>query len=635
MIALACGLLFVSQALGDERRGLRLGPGESNWIRDVGRDGSRGVITTTDMSTLTVDDLITALFGSVPPGVTVTDKVFAGDDVAGGTFDNAAVPIGINQGVILSTGNIAAVTGGPYGECNRADNTTTNNGQTGDADLDAVLDPSNTVDRAALTFSISSTTARILGIRYVLGSEEYNEWVGSQYNDGLGIFIDGVDHALVPVFDPVAINTVNCDNAYNPPSGSNCGLYVNNDCDDGGLGGFPCAPPNRETELDGLADVLVALPLVMEEDVEYDVKLVVADNSDRLWDSDGFFKGTLVGGACCIPPPGGEDEYTCVDGVDQAYCTDELGGDDWSEGQLCIDLDPACGVATGACCLPDGTFVVTSEAACDQNQGNYGGDDSTCEPPNGHCCLPDVSCIDTSLQCCNLAGGTYFHGSSCGITGACQFAAIPPDPPYCIVTTQDCCNNAGGLYLGDGTPCAAIGACCMGDGSCQVIMEGDCATAGGEFQGPGTFCVGDNDDDGIDDICEDHPLPGVPGEASHHQYPAEHMTVSSYDDNSGEIVIDFTRACDAAEHNIYYGDLSSVSEHDYSHVACWVGYDGSARFTPVPVLDNIFFVVVGNSDFPEPAEGSYGTDGYGEQRPQDPDISPCYYEQNLDGVVCE
>ncbi len=46
---------------------------------------------------------------------------------------------------------------------------------------------------------------------YVFASEEYNEYVGSEYNDLFAFFVGGTNYAVLPgTSTPVAINNVNC-----------------------------------------------------------------------------------------------------------------------------------------------------------------------------------------------------------------------------------------------------------------------------------------------------------------------------------------------------------------------------------------------------------------------------------------
>lgn len=45
------------------------------------------------------------------------------------------------------------------------------------------------------------------------------------------------------------------------------------------------------------------------------------------------------------------------------------------------------------------------------------------------------------------------------------------------------------------------GACCLADESCMVLEQLYCPSAGGTHRGAGSVCPGDNDGDGVDDLC--------------------------------------------------------------------------------------------------------------------------------------
>ncbi len=69
----------------------------------------------------------------------------------------------------------------------------------------------------------------------------------------------------------------------------------------------------------------------------------------------------------------------------------------------------------------------------------------------------------------------------------------------------------GSICLGDGNgngvddACEGAsepGACCGPDGRCHMALENECLQQGGIFQGPGSMCLGDLDGDGVDDACE-------------------------------------------------------------------------------------------------------------------------------------
>ncbi|MEK6644012.1 MAG: multicopper oxidase domain-containing protein [Planctomycetota bacterium] len=65
----------------------------------------------------------------------------------------------------------------------------------------------------------------------------------------------------------------------------------------------------------------------------------------------------------------------------------------------------------------------------------------------------------------------------------------------CQVLTQSNCTSQSGTYQGNGTTCTPnpcmqpTGACCFADGSCQVLTSAACAAAIGTYQGNGTNCT--------------------------------------------------------------------------------------------------------------------------------------------------
>ncbi|MCB9465604.1 MAG: hypothetical protein H6682_18085 [Candidatus Eisenbacteria bacterium] len=78
-----------------------------------------------------------------------------------------------------------------------------------------------------------------------------------------------------------------------------------------------------------------------------------------------------------------------------------------------------------------------------------------------------------------------------GSPGACCLA-----DGSCEVLFPEDCNASGGSYQGDGTVCdpnpcsggVGSGACCLQDGSCLVLIWDDCVAFGGDYQGDDTIC---------------------------------------------------------------------------------------------------------------------------------------------------
>jgi len=124
----------------------------------------------------------------------------------------------------------------------------------------------------------------------------------------------------------------------------------------------------------------------------------------------------------------------------------------------------------------------------------------------------------------------------------------------------------------------------------------------------------------------DLSLGGVaPGEASRQAEPLDKMS-AAYDDVTQAIDLTYAPACDATDHTIYFGALDDVATYAYSGAACHVGDSGSATFDPGP--GDFFFLVVGNTGW---AEGSYGSDSAGAERPEDIGTAGCDLVQDLSG----
>ncbi|MEX2219848.1 MAG: hypothetical protein WD749_13940 [Phycisphaerales bacterium] len=153
------------------------------------------------------------------------------------------------------------------------------------------------------------------------------------------------------------------------------------------------------------------------------------------------------------------------------------------------------GANDGACCLPNGTCITASSAACTSQSGTYHGNGSLCanvvciQP--GACCLDSGACQVLSAAQCTAANGAYNgNGSDCG-------TVVCPQPGGCCLPDGTCttlssgqCTAAGGTFAGNGNPCPATcpnprsGACCAG-GTCTITTAAACS---GTYRGDGTTC---------------------------------------------------------------------------------------------------------------------------------------------------
>lgn len=224
-----------------------------------------------DSTTTDGTALAGALLGS---GITVSNVNYIGADKQSGFFSGGSSVLGIDTGLILTTGS-ALNAPGP----NTEDGTGADVGGAGDSDLNNLI-PQGTRDAAVLTFDFESNSGDLF-FNYVFASEEYNEYVNSSFNDVFAFFVDGVNIATAPDGQAVSINNVNCGNPYSGV-GPNCSYYNNNDVNDGG--------PYFNIAYDGFTDVFTASILGLSAG-KHSMKIAIADAGDGVLDSAVFLQG--------------------------------------------------------------------------------------------------------------------------------------------------------------------------------------------------------------------------------------------------------------------------------------------------------------------------------------------------------
>lgn len=261
-----------------------------------------GQITTTANSN--ANQLAQILAGN---GVTVSNVVLTSPSGAAGTFTTGICNLGMTQGVILTTGNVNTVPGP-----NALGSTGIDNGGGGDSDLDNLT--SNTTYNAAILEFDMQVLSDSVEFRYAFGSDEYPEYVCSNFNDVFGFFISGPgiagskNIALIPGTNiPVAINSVNPGMSGTYGSASSCtslsysNYYVNN-------------TTGTCLEYDGFTRVLTAKAKNLQPCQTYHLKLAVADVGDGIYDSGVFLEAnSLVSNAVDI-----DDATTNVPNVSNA-----------------------------------------------------------------------------------------------------------------------------------------------------------------------------------------------------------------------------------------------------------------------------------------------------------------------------
>ena len=229
-------------------------------------------------STLTANDLAQALAGG---GVTISNVVYTGAPLAAGTFTGGSGIIDFDSGVALSSGSVSGVLGP-----NNDTSTSGANDVLGDTDLTA-LAGEQTYDAAILDFDFVPTSGNVT-FQYVFGSEEYNEYVNSQFNDVFAFYVNGVNYATVgnPAV-PVSVDTINNGNPYGSTPNSHPELYVNNDFT--WDTGDPMPVGAKNTQLDGVTKTLIFVAPVVKNQTNH-MRLAIADAGDEILDSDVFIK---------------------------------------------------------------------------------------------------------------------------------------------------------------------------------------------------------------------------------------------------------------------------------------------------------------------------------------------------------
>lgn len=246
----------------------------------------------------------------------ISNVTFSGVPEQIGMFTNGLTNIGFDQGIILGTGDIN-VAPGP----NDSDGASQGYGfSTPDVELENLTN-GNTFDMASVEFDFVPTQAQV-SFEYAFASEEYCEYVNTQFNDVFGFFISGPgivgtqNIALIPATNtPVTINNVN--------HLVNSGLYTHNTPPGGkNCGGIPPAngPAVQELQYDGFTKKMVAIANVTPCQT-YHIKIKIADVGDGVWDSAVFLRANSfnAGNGVLVSPayPGsqGEAYENCQNGT--------------------------------------------------------------------------------------------------------------------------------------------------------------------------------------------------------------------------------------------------------------------------------------------------------------------------------
>ncbi|MFK5937769.1 MAG: choice-of-anchor L domain-containing protein [Sulfurimonas sp.] len=245
-------------------------------------------------------------------GITISNPTIthgAGTQV--GVYSNGINGAGleIDEGIILTGSTVVeSFTTNSSGSISKQPS-----GQYTDTDLVAI-DSSAVFNPVIFEFDVTlDTNTRLLLIDYQFASDEYNEYVGSRFNDAFGFFISGGDlpagvvYNIARVVDNQTFVTISNIGNYLPVTVNN----VNN----GTLGIYDDATPENLTnsaffidnialnnggtspvivEYDGLTHILHATLDNLTPGQTYHFKMALADTGDAQWDT-GVFVNKISG----------------------------------------------------------------------------------------------------------------------------------------------------------------------------------------------------------------------------------------------------------------------------------------------------------------------------------------------------
>jgi gliding motility-associated-like protein len=181
------------------------------------------------------------------------------------------------EGIVLTTGRAYPAGNLPAGLISN------DNGQPGDADLEIALGQTNTNDATFIKFTFTPVADKI-SFRYFMASEEYDGATECNYSDSFAFLLREVggfaytNLAVLPDGTPVSVTNINNSSLLNA-TGVDCDANIDQ------FYGYNVGDTNyggRTVVMTASADVIPNQP--------YEIKLVVADQGDSVWDSAIFIE---------------------------------------------------------------------------------------------------------------------------------------------------------------------------------------------------------------------------------------------------------------------------------------------------------------------------------------------------------
>jgi hypothetical protein len=306
-------------------------------------------------------EMAQTIFGS---GMTIHSASYSGDTRSSGVYTNgdsiSAEATPGDTGVILSTGRASDFTNsdGSTNTNTSASTSTNTKGVDNDTDFNS-LAGTHTYDASFLEIEFVPQGDTIT-IDFVLSSEEYPEFIASNFNDVVGVWVNGVQ-AQVSIGDGSAsIGNIN--------GGVTDNLYFDNTKD------------AFNTEMDGFTVTLTFVAPVIP-DQHNTLKIGIADVGDSNYDTNLLIAGGSVQSTIVA-----RDDALEM-GTNDIKTLDVLGNDSSSGGTLSITHIQGIPVAAGDSITlasgqivtlnPDGTFTVQGDSDGETVYFNYSVEDQS------------------------------------------------------------------------------------------------------------------------------------------------------------------------------------------------------------------------------------------------------------------
>ena len=400
-------------------------------------------------------------------GVTVTNAVLTCPTGANGIFTNGATTnLGINSGVVLSTGLVSSI---PAGNGTQA---STNNGAAGFNAMAPITGTSSNYDGCMLEFDIVPHCSP-LNIKYKFASEEYPEYVNSGVNDAFGFFIDGPNPlggnytnfnlATVPGSGtPITIDNVN--------SSSNSAYYQTNS-------GSTIVYDGMTTVLTGSANVTPC--------AQYHLTLAITDGGDAIYDSGVFLQQSGI--SCNTPTVAASNPAAICAGQSATLSASGTTTYSWSTGSTSSSIVVSPTVTTtytvggsniGTCVQSSKTVTVTVNPAPTAVAGP----------------AQILTCAQTTTILAGSGGGTYaWSGPGIVSGGTSATPTVNAAGTYSLIVTSAsapfCPSLVSTVVVTANTTPPTPGASATGTLGCTVSTATLTGTGGGTYSWSGTGIV--------------------------------------------------------------------------------------------------------------------------------------------------